>query len=104
MRRFVEVLRNIFIKTKIEYEELILHYQINMLYNVLLDDVEDKLNYTSDIILNIINSSHGIKLNSKEKVIVALLKFRFLRKTYRMLTLDYRNGKGMLYKLSKKIR
>ena len=103
--KFVNILTSILSESKQEnINHLLAHYKLNMIYNVILDDIEDEINYQSDFVLTIINDAKKIALNYKEKIIIILLKYSFLRICYRKLLCKYRNGTGFIYSFIKHIK
>lgn len=103
--KFVNILTSILLESKKEnINHLLAHYKLNMIYNVILDDIEDEINYQSDFVLTIINDANKISLNYKEKIIIKLLKYSFFRICYRKLFCKYRNGSGFVYLFIKHIK
>lgn len=77
--------------------ELLTHYRIIIMYNVLLDDVDDKINYRLEYVTTLSKKARDMHLTSKERLILFLLRCRFARIFYRRLTANYRRGNGFFH-------
>ena len=75
----------------------ICHYRIIIMYNVMLDDDMDEVDYKSADVLQVIQGAKSIRTTQKEKIILFLLKHRFMRIIYRKMMKNYREGSGFIH-------
>lgn len=100
MRMFVHVLDEILKNGKIENrEELLEHYKLSMFYNVMLDDVNEEIDYHLPELRALCNQKFA--LTFKECLIVRMIMCRFVRIAVRTMMNAYRNGNLCLYYCTK---
>lgn len=97
IRLYLRLLENILKKEAVEgVEELLYHYKISIMYNVLLDDKNDNIDYKNEC-----PRYNGIltkRLNFKEKLILYLIKHKVVRIGFRRFINSYRTGNGIVYR------
>lgn len=87
LRKLDEILEN----GSAEKKELLLnHYKLSMTYNVILDDVNDNINYNSPFLEALCKLQ--ISFSLKERLIMCLIHYRLLRIVYRVIMNSYRSG------------
>ena len=102
MLLYLSELKKILQENEVRNVEVFLsHYKIIIMYNVLLDDVDDEIDYRSNNIRNILKDVQHIDKTTKERMILLLVKHRLLRIYYRRLVKNYRNGTGLLLSLKR---
>lgn len=102
LHSYVNVLNDVLMFDEVDNVDLLLlHYKINMWYNVILDDVNDQINYQSSEVKKLINDAALIALTRKEQIILYLLKSRLFRTVFRRLITGYRSGNARVYQLVK---
>ena len=102
---FIDILSNILLTSnQTNVNTYLTHYKLNMIYNVILDDINDKINYQSEFITTLLKDAHKTRLNSKEKIIIILLKNKYIRIYYRIFFRRYRNGDGFIYSFIKLLK
>lgn len=84
-KKYLALLQNILEQESVrDIAELMYHYHINILYNVLLADKEDRVNYAEEyLFLKKPLLTHPLSL--REWVIVKLIRYKYLRKSYRRI-------------------
>lgn len=100
MRVYLQILDKILEDGNIgKREELLNHYKLTMIYNVMLDDVNEDINYHSPYLKVLCKLQ--MSLSYKERLIVWLIHYRLLRIIYRVIMNSYRAGNPFFYFFSK---
>lgn len=102
---YLQELEKILVQNQVPNKSnLLTHYKINIMYNVLLDDTNEQIDYHSEIINTLLNEVKGLSITSKEKLILSLIRYRHLRLFYRNMITNYRNGKGCFFLCKKALQ
>lgn len=102
MRSYLYELQTILDQNKVPVShELFCHYNIIIMYNVMLDDEGDEIDYQSTDVLQILQGAESIQTTLKEQTILFLLKHRFIRVLYRRMMKKYRTGSGFIHYFKK---
>lgn len=84
--RYLQELKKILLENNVvNYEELLLHYKMSNMYNIILRGEDSDLKNHKEYVQNILNESQKIKKQKKEKVVILLLKWPLLRKIFRCI-------------------
>ena len=101
---YISTLKSILtsVDSRDEYIALLsFHCKANMLYNVILDDIDDSCNYNSSLYSSLRKESLNFSLTLKEKLVLAMIKYKLFRFIYRKTMSSYRNASGIIYLIVK---